>query len=96
MAGPNDTRAAIVQLDDFIRDKSKGGIIIAFTTIEGERGQQFPRIGNTDWDQSNDRYFGQAVVPCDDTPQVGWIWDGYSTFRNTHTGEEAPVASMPA
>ena len=96
MPASGETRAAIIQLDDFINDKSKGGVIVGFTSIEGERGQQFPRIGNKDWNKTNTNHHGQTVVPCDDTPQEGWIWEGSNTFRNTNTGDEASVAPMPA
>ena len=96
MPAPGETRAAIIQLDDFNTTNSSGGEIVAFTSVEGERGQATPRFGNKDWNKDTPDFHGQTVVPCDDTPQVGWIWDGANTFRNTHTGEEASVVPMPA
>lgn len=95
MPAPGETRAAIIQLDDFDASLSRGGEIVAFTSIEGERGQAVPRIGNKNWDKDLNDYHGQTVVPCDDTPQVGWIWDGANTFRDTNTGDTASVAAMP-
>ena len=91
MPAPGEQLAAVVLLDDFEKDKSKCGQVVALTSVEGERGQAVPRLWNTDWRRDTKDIYGETVIPCGPKVKIGWIWDGKDTFMDSNTGETESV-----
>tara|TARA_A100001388_G_C28354187_1_gene304784 strand:- start:114 stop:395 length:282 start_codon:yes stop_codon:yes gene_type:complete len=91
MPAPGEQLAAVVLLDDLIKEKSKCGRVVGLTTVEAESQQAVSRLWSTDYNRDTLDKHGESVIPCGPKVQIGWIWDGKNTFMDSNTGETESV-----